>query len=261
VNKSIRLLALVFLASQVIFAWDIERSDTQQPTNDRAAFYAAVITGNLLSIATILTTTSTLIDARDALSGNTAMHFAVYDRPGKDVAATVQVLLDKGFANLNATNHLAQTALWCAIHNDQTEAAKLLIEKGANIMITNPLTGWTVLHLAAYKQNSQLVDFLLVKGALPYTMSRVGETVLDIAHEGGNGNALVANNQQIVTTSVAQLIIQKVSWWSLCKTYGVGFTLKMLFQYRLVPKLHRFMPKLYQLEALLITFLRKRKSF
>jgi hypothetical protein len=67
------------------------------------------------------------------------------------------------------------TAAMCG----QTELAKLLIEKGADISISNP-DGNTALHLAAFFGHEKMVQLLLDSGATVSAQSKRGETALAV---------------------------------------------------------------------------------
>jgi hypothetical protein len=60
-----------------------------------------------------------------------------------------------------------------------TDIAELLIEKGADVSITNR-DGSTALHIAAFFGRAELVELLLNKGASVSVKNRRGETPLDV---------------------------------------------------------------------------------
>lgn len=79
--------------------------------------------------------------------------------------ATLQVLLDAG-ADVNLPG-LIGTALAQATWSDQTDAARLLLAKGAQVQISGFVDGYLPLHWAASSEhgNPELVNLLLAHGA------------------------------------------------------------------------------------------------
>lgn len=67
--------------------------------------------------------------------------------------------------DVNGKDSFGNSALHLAVLKSNREAAKLLIEKGADINAQEELFGNTALHLAILKGDKELVDFLLKNGA------------------------------------------------------------------------------------------------
>jgi hypothetical protein len=86
-------------------------------------------------------------------------------------------------SNINSTNHEDENALHVAIHRDDTESAKLLIEAGIDIHQPGDL-GHTPLHEACVWGNMEVVRMLVERGAdvfaltegePPFTLARYGK--------------------------------------------------------------------------------------
>jgi ankyrin repeat protein len=103
-------------------------------------------------------------------------------------AAKVQLLLSKS-AKVDARSKLGRTALLiAAAHDGATEAARLLIEKGADINARDE-GGMSVLEQAASSNHIELVRLLLAKGANVNTADGGGVTPLVAAAWSGDRNA------------------------------------------------------------------------
>ena len=90
-----------------------------------------------------------------------------------------------GLAHIRTmTEHMVScdfvTPLQHAIRYRQEEAAKLIIEKGADV---NKSTrwGWTPLHFAAWHNQTSVVQLLLNRGANPNVPNDEGKTAMHIA--------------------------------------------------------------------------------
>ena len=75
---------------------------------------------------------------------------------------SVKMLVAAG-ANINATTGIGETALMLAAHNDHTEAALFLLDKGADPNIVE--AGHTALHFAVARKNMDLVKALIAHKA------------------------------------------------------------------------------------------------
>ncbi|XP_034948977.1 uncharacterized protein [Chelonus insularis] len=88
--------------------------------------------------------------------GNTPLHWAIIKF---DDVHIMTMLLAKG-ANINATNHHRQNPLQVAIHFNKTEAALLLIKKGA--LVKDNLN--ELLLMAIERKNKKIVEMLIHNG-------------------------------------------------------------------------------------------------
>jgi ankyrin repeat protein len=103
-------------------------------------------------------------------------------------AAKVRLLLSNG-ANVNVRSSLGRTPLLiAAAYDGATEAAKLLIEKGAAVNARDK-SGMSVLEQAATSNHIELVRLLLAKGANVNTVDEGGFTALMAAANNGDRNA------------------------------------------------------------------------
>jgi ankyrin repeat protein len=115
------------------------------------------------------------IEAKEDIYGRTALHLAAID--GHEVAA--RLLLEKG-ANIHAEKEDGWTALHLAAWNGSEAVARLLLEKGADIEAKNSSHGRTALHLAALGGQKVIVRLLLVKGADATAMDAHGWSALHL---------------------------------------------------------------------------------
>tara|TARA_B100000927_G_C16474482_1_gene472837 strand:- start:1056 stop:2717 length:1662 start_codon:yes stop_codon:yes gene_type:complete len=99
----------------------------------------------------------------------------------------VDDLLKRG-VNLNLVNNnkeYGRTALMNAIMNEQTEIAKMILEKEPDVNIRN-IIGLTALSQASLIGNTEVVKLLLEKGAFVNMKDKYGSTALMGASEGGH---------------------------------------------------------------------------
>ena len=90
---------------------------------------------------------------------------------------------------INNRNNYSETALEILVRQENTEAAKLLIDKGANVDLLylrddvngNDKNGfYTISHIAALDKNSELLDYLETAGADQSMKDSEGNTAKDI---------------------------------------------------------------------------------
>jgi len=82
-------------------------------------------------------------------------------------------------ANVKTQGESGITPLFVAALFGRTEAAELLIERGADVKITNGEDGATALHAAAFFCHAETVELLLDKGADINALNQRSETPLD----------------------------------------------------------------------------------
>jgi len=96
---------------------------------------------------------------------------------------TVELLLDKG-ADANAQNACGQSALLIAAARGYLEIVKILVDKGnAKVDIKN-CWGITPLMEAAYHDDSEMIDYLVEKGANVKEKDNKGEMPIDYYDRG-----------------------------------------------------------------------------
>lgn len=90
---------------------------------------------------------------------------------------------------INNRNNYSETALEILVRQENTEAAKLLIDKGANVDLLylrddvngNDKNGfYTISHIAALDKNSELLDYLETAGADQSMKDNEGNTAKDV---------------------------------------------------------------------------------
>ncbi|MCC6511501.1 MAG: ankyrin repeat domain-containing protein [Pirellulaceae bacterium] len=105
----------------------------------------------------------------------------------------------KSELDVNATQPDGMTALHWAIHHNELELAKLLVDRGARIEVKTRY-GVTPLFLACQSGHHELVQWLLTSGANPNTALPNGETVLMTAARTGRVapvKALIAASAEV----------------------------------------------------------------
>jgi ankyrin repeat protein len=115
--------------------------------------------------------------------GWTALHLAGHF--GRTEAAAL--LLDRG-ADIMASsrNRQGNTPLHAALAGRRAGTARLLVQRGADVNLPDA-AGWTPLHLAAHEGNVEMVRDLLEAGADPHAARGDGQTPLGVALAEGNG--------------------------------------------------------------------------
>ncbi len=98
------------------------------------------------------------------------------DAIGKGNLKVVQKYLDQG-VGVNDT-YFAWSAIQIAANHGQIKMAQLLLDKGADINYKHPITKMTALHMAAYKNDKEMVKFLVAKGADPNAKLRGGVSIV-----------------------------------------------------------------------------------
>ncbi len=105
--------------------------------------------------------------------------------PMADFVEVVALLLKNG-AKVSATDSEGKTALHHAAAGGNTEAIKLLIERGAEVDPKDTLYGRTPLHNAAYSGNAETAAVLLAHGADISAADNAGFQPIHAAARGGN---------------------------------------------------------------------------
>ena len=152
------------------------------------ALHYAACAGNR-DLARILLRHEADVEARD-VRGNSALVHASHGGPWKPKCddVTVELLLrhhaevdlfsaamigrtDLIAAQLEQHGHAidaldrhGKTALWHAAHNDQFDAVKFLVERGADVSLSDPV-GTAALHRTSQQCSDELIKFLIASGA------------------------------------------------------------------------------------------------
>lgn len=128
---------------------------------------------------------TTLVNARDVTSGDTALHIVVARRD----LTWIEFLTAKG-ANVNARNGRGATPLQIAVGMGFSEGVELLLAKGARVDEPDS-AGETPLISAVHRRDTGLMRLLLKAGASPDRADNSGRSARDYATLDGKGSALL----------------------------------------------------------------------
>lgn len=129
---------------------------------------------------------TTVINARDISSGESALHVVVNRR---DITWT-RWLLQEG-ANPNITDNRGRTPLIAAAEIGFLEGVEALVARGARVDVPNS-TGETPLIAAVHSRNTELMEILLEAGADPDLADNVGRSARDYAMMPGTPPRVLA---------------------------------------------------------------------
>jgi len=146
----------------------------------------SVVTG-WLDVASALVQRGADVEARDE-SGRTALHRTLIASHAR-VAPIALLLMDHG-ARVDTEDAGGDTPLLAAARGGHVEAARGLIEKGADVRGRERDTGRTPLHVVALSGYGDIAAALIAHGADVQARDGHGRTALDYALE--HGNAAVA---------------------------------------------------------------------
>lgn len=124
------------------------------------------------------------VNARNANNGRTALLMAV-DFGNRDGA---RALVMRG-ADVNAVDKDGMTPLSIVVKKGDSELVDLLIKKGARLDAVEPRVGKTLLHEAALRGYSGVVETLLANGVDKNAKDKDGRTALSYALKYGNKKA------------------------------------------------------------------------
>lgn len=123
---------------------------------------------------------------RDSYDGKTLIMLAAEStryNDEKDVIAMMQMLLDAG-VDINALDKYGNSALSAAVVQEATSVIRFLIGAGADV--NQDLRGWSVLHIAAHRDKKEAARLLIELGANIDAKSIDGKTPLKWACDGFN---------------------------------------------------------------------------
>lgn len=129
---------------------------------------------------------TTIVNARDVTSGDTALHIVVARRD----LTWITFLVAKG-ANVNARNGRGATPLQIAVGLGFPEGAESLLAKGARVDEPDA-AGETPLISAVHRRDTGLMRLLLRAGANPDRADNSGRSARDYAALDGKGSALIS---------------------------------------------------------------------
>lgn len=139
-----------------------------------------------------------------------------------------KLLLDGYGASMECESETGWSALRSAAAYGHTEILNYLLERGANIKVRNNI-GWTCLHSAADEGHTSAVQALLDHGANPEDAAHQGWTALTLAADKGHYNTVQILLERGV--DVEQSCTNQ--WTALCMAadHGDLFTIKLLLDY------------------------------
>lgn len=129
---------------------------------------------------------STIVNARDVRSGESAMHIVTARRD----LTWMRFMLAKG-ANVNARDSRGVTPLQVATNLGFVEGVELLVANKANLDVAND-SGETPLITAVHRRNIALIRVLLKAGANPDIPDNSGRTARDYAELEGRSGPMLA---------------------------------------------------------------------
>jgi uncharacterized protein len=142
-------------------------------------FFEACAVGDVERIAASLQADPALLQGWHSL-GWTGLHFAAF---GGNVPA-IKLLLERGAAvNARARNRFSNSPLQAALLTGQYEAAKVLLQHGADANMRQA-GGFAALHEAALSGRKDLVDLLLDHGAEIAARANDGRNAISEAERG-----------------------------------------------------------------------------
>ncbi len=157
-------------------------ADPEAVVRDRTALHLAATTGQV-DAAALLVARGANVDARDG-RGRTPLVTALgagHDR----VSEMAEVFLAAG-ASVNVADESGVTPLAAAVSYGHAAVVSRLLAGGAEAGVGDPVSGRTLLHVAAIRGYGDIAGALLARGLDPVARDRAGRTPLDYAREHGN---------------------------------------------------------------------------
>ena len=168
-------------ALQALYAGDVEKARELLPTDDQLSVFDAAAFGRVERLRTILDEDRAAAAAHSE-DGFTALHLAVFGR--QEEAA--RVLIDHG-ADVNALSggEIARVPpLGTAAFVRSVPLARVLLDAGADVDAQGE-GGFTALHSAAQNGDDELIRLLLERGAKPELAAADGRRAADFAADEG----------------------------------------------------------------------------
>lgn len=176
------LLAYNFNLGTTNFTAHIHRdtADMPLPVVGKSFMHELAREGDVLS-AEVIMDKGGEIDAPDD-EGRRPLHEAAFF--GK--MEMVQFLIAMGAVKDAPVHPFGYTALCFAVTKGHFEVAKYLLEKGANVNVTDALNGQTLLHITALRGDMKMAGLLIAAGIHTLTEDKQGKTARDAAARGNH---------------------------------------------------------------------------
>lgn len=148
--------------------------------------HQAVASGNIEVVQNLLSQNVNVNAKKDDESGFTVFHVAAL----RNNKAMLELLVKAANADLSIKSSKGKTALQYALDRDYLQSSKILIQAGSNVNDKN-FYNRTALHLSVKKNDSELVEHLLLQGAEVDAKDQCGCTPLsDAVSHNNNGSHL-----------------------------------------------------------------------
>ncbi len=178
----------------------------QWPRGPGNELHEASLEGSTERLVALLSDGSIDVDQRDRTTGYTPLMIASFN----DCTRAARILLNKG-ANLSkvADGSFSFTALHCSAAHGRLAVSKMLVEAGADLEAVTTGSGFTPLHIAAGFGHSEVMKMLIEAGANPnHSYGTKGSTPLYLAATEGQVDAvkvlLRAKADPLLTTTVGE---------------------------------------------------------
>ncbi|HYD19293.1 MAG TPA: ankyrin repeat domain-containing protein [Patescibacteria group bacterium] len=98
----------------------------------------------------------------------------------------VQFLVSSGAIKDAPVHPFGYTALWFAVVKGHHDVARYLLEKGANVNVSDALNGQTLLHVTALRGDMKMTGMLIAAGINTLAEDKQGKTARDFASRGNH---------------------------------------------------------------------------
>jgi uncharacterized protein len=166
---------------QALYEGDRERGERVLDERGEPDVFEAAAFGRVERLRELLDADEGLVRA-ESPDGFTGLHFAAFFKQPE----AARLLLERGAdATVVARNPMTVQPLHSAAAADQAEIARMLLDAGADPNETQE-GGFVPLHAAAQTGNVELVELLLERGADRTIAAGDGRTAAQIAREAGH---------------------------------------------------------------------------
>jgi ankyrin repeat protein len=176
------LMAYNFNLGTTNFTANIHRDDAQKtfPAVGKSFMHELAREGDVLS-AELIMEKGGEIDAPDD-EGRRPLHEAAFFNR----IEMVKFLVASGAVKDAPVHPFGYTALWFAVAQGHHDVARYLLDKGANVSVSDSLSGQTLLHVAAQRGDMKMTGMLVAAGVYTLAEDRRGMTARDYAARSNN---------------------------------------------------------------------------